>query len=305
MAIPAYDELFPYILRVLDNGSTMRLNLIRDKIALLLNLSDEDQKEMLPSGNQKTFDNRCNWAVVYLTKAGLLERPQRATYLLSSVGKAYIAEKGFNITLKDLQAYDSFRDFININKNDIKSDLVALHHEDDQTPDVQLSKAVNKINQSLADNLLTEIFNMSPLFFEKLVLDLLHKMGYGGKRDNVIIRTPYSQDDGIDGLIKEDELGLDYIYVQAKRWKDTVGQPVIQQFAGALSGKGAHKGVLITTSSFSSKAVTFAENHLASKIVLIDGEKLTDLMITYGVGLTVEYEYRIQKIDKDYFDEEI
>lgn len=303
MAIPAYDELFPYVLRALKDGSAKQLKTIRDEMAVLLELTEEDFQDVLPSGRQRTYDNRSNWAVVYLTKAGLVERPKRATYILSEAGKKHIREKGTAVTLDDLHAYESFRAFVKTEKKDPEY-KTSTNHEEDQTPDMQIITAVNTINQSLADALLTEIFSMSPLFFENLVLDLLYKMGYGGRQNNAIVKTPYSHDDGIDGLIKEDELGLDYIYVQAKRWNNTVGQPEIQQFAGALSGKGARKGVMITTSSFSSKAMHFAENHSASRIVLIDGKKLTDLMIAYGVGLTVESEYRIQKIDKDYFDEE-
>lgn len=303
MTIPSYDELFPYVLAVLKDGSIKSNNVIRNEVAALLNLGEEERKEMLPSGSQRTFDNRVTWALVYLTKAGLLERPKRATYNLSPAGNEHIAKNGTAILLADLRAYESFLTFIGAEKKEEKAKDQTTH-DDDGTPDIQLLSAMDKINQTLADELLSEIFNMSPLFFEKLVLDLLHKMGYGGKHNNVIIRTPYSQDDGIDGLIKEDELGLDHIWVQAKRWKDTVGQPAIQQFAGALSGKGAHKGVMITTSNFSSKAIAYAENHLASKIVLIDGKKLTDLMIAYGVGLTIEHEYRVQKVDRDYFDEE-
>lgn len=302
MSIPMYHDLFPYVLQVLQDGNMKQLRTLRGDIALILDLTDLEMRELLPSKTQTVFDNRCNWASYYLFRAGILNKPKRSWYQLSTEGKKHISEHGFSITLKDLERYESFRQFTKPSDKSVPVIPEPLEI-DTLTPEDRINRAMDELTQQLADEILSEVMNMSARFFEKLVLDLLFRMGYGGQQSNSIIQTPYTNDDGIDGLIREDELGLDFIYVQAKRWKNTITQPDIQQFAGALSGQGARKGVFITTSSFSTKAMEYAKRHLASNIVLVDGKRLTELMIAYGVGLTVTYEYKLQKIDKDYYDE--
>ena len=301
--LPTYDKFFPYVLESLKDGNPKKLKDIRKEIAQIMNLTEEQTTALLPSKTQSIFDNRTNWAAYYLKRAGILTTPQRGVYILSQEGIKYIEKNGYSILKTDLEKYDSFKEFIKP-KDSVETINKENTGQEELTPEDKITDAINTLNQQLADELIEEIMSMSPIFFERLVLDLLYQMGYGGKRDNSIIHTSFSQDDGIDGLIKEDELGLDYIYIQAKRWSNVVGQPEIQKFSGALSGFAARKGVFITTSKFSSKAIDYAKTHPYSTMVLIDGKKLADLMITYGVGLSVEYEYRIQKIDSDYFNED-
>lgn len=308
--LPKFDEFYPDILEILKNKEVYRLSVLRDKIARKRNINDEERRKLLDSGTQSVYDNRIGWALTYLKKAGIIERPERAKYKISNRGLEYIKEKGIDINTKSLNEFEEFREFQTINQENKNSNQLLNKEKEDQeldlnTPDEIMNHSFSKIQDQLSEDILTEIMNMSPLFFEKLVLDLLYEMGYGGKGEDRIIYTAASRDDGIDGLIKEDELGLEHIYVQAKRWKGTVGQPEIQKFSGALNGKGANKGVFITTSQFSKQAINFSETLLASKIVLIDGEKLTNLMITYGVGLFTKDTYKIQRIDTDYFNEEM
>lgn len=305
MAIPSYNEFYPFILKILEDKKAYELSVIRDLIKKEMNLTKEDMSEMLPSNKQTVFANRVNWACVYLFKSGIIDRVKRGIYKITKMGEVFIIQNGYNITHNDLIKYESFREFINIDKKPVKDKLKEEIEEiPDETPDMQIEEAFKVLNKQLSDEILNEIMQMSPIFFEKLVLDLLFEMGYGGKDKQRIIHTRYTQDDGIDGLIKEDELGLDYIYIQAKRWGGVVGQPQIQQFSGALSGKGAKKGIFITTSWYSKKAINYADTHQASRIILIDGEKLSKLMITYGVGLSTSYIYKLQKIDKDYYTED-
>lgn len=299
MTIPKFNELFPYVLEELINGEELHIKEIKKRIKEKLELSEEEMNLLVPSGKVTYINDRIGWACSYLKMAGLLETPKRGIYVLSKLGNEYFNKYGFNIELSQV------KNLIDKNKPEvieIKSEPSTIEEE---TPEDQIHNAIINFNAQLADDILTEISNMSPRFFEKLVLDLLYAIGYGAKSENAIIKTPYTNDDGIDGMIKEDELGLDYIYIQAKRWATTVGQPEIQKFAGALSGVGARKGVFITTSDFSRKAIDYAKTYISSKIILIDGKRLTDLMISFGVGLTVEKEYKIQKIDKDYYDEEM
>ena len=295
-------------MEILNDGSPRTLKQIRNEVAQKRKFSEEELREMLPSQRQTLFHDRLNWAVQYLFQGGLLERPKRATYTLSSIGKEYITEKGFNITLDDLRQYERFRGFYHKEQNALDHEAATPNTitESEETPEDLISRAQRMLNQQLSEDLMQEILAMDPIFFEKLVLDLLIAMGYGGKDETNIIRTPATGDGGIDGLIKEDELGLEYIYVQAKRWQPgrKVSRPDVQTFIGALSGQSARKGVFITTADFTAEARAFAENNKAGKVVLINGEELTRLMITYGVGLSTVSEYKIQIIDSDYFVDE-
>lgn len=210
--IPKFYEFYPYILEILSDQKTYKLSEIRDILAKRLDITEEERKILVPSKTQTVYDNRVSWACIYLAKAEVIERPKRGEYTITSRGKNLIKEKGFDISRDDLERYESFREFLKPKDN--SSDAEKENKEvGEKTPEDQINDAFEKIHQQLSDELLTEIMNMSPLFFEKLVLDLLKNMGYGGKDDSNITHTQYVQDDGIDGMIKEDELGLDYIYV--------------------------------------------------------------------------------------------
>jgi len=303
--LPKFNEFFPYILKILENNEVKTLKELRDQLAIDMNISKEQREILLASKVQTVYDNRVGWALGYLSKGGILEKPERAKYKLSKKGQEYIKKNGYDITVEYLKTLKEFQKFMGAGKNDTSEneENIQVDIDDEETPDDIIGRGIVAMNTNLSTELLNEISKMSPKFFEFLVLDLLQKMGYGGSINNSTIHTGDGPDDGIDGIIKEDELGLDHIYVQAKRWLPQVGQPKIQEFVGALSGKGAIKGVFITTSTFSKKAIEYSNSLKDYRIVLIDGEKLTELMINYGVGLTTEHIYKIQKIDTDYFEE--
>lgn len=311
MAIPKYHQLFPLVLEILEDGRILRLIEINNHIIDKLNLSEEESQLMLPSGTQTVIRNRSDWASYYLRRAGLLKVEKKGHYQITDIGKDYIQQNGYQITLDDLNQFEPFRDFLGASRAKDSKDKTtsegreaeqnSTDQEKTQTPEEQIEEAIKVLDQQLADDLIAEIMQMPPAFFEKLVLDLLIAMGYGGKDKRNSKLTPLSNDEGIDGLIKEDELGLDHIYIQAKRWKDPVGRTEIQRFVGALSGFGARKGVFITTSRFSNGAEEYASRQLQNKIVLISGERLARLMMAYSVGLNVENTYVLRKIDKDYF----
>lgn len=245
MAVPKYDEFYPYVLRILEDKKEYKLSEIREELVRIMSLTEKDLEELLPSKTQTIFYNRVNWACIYLKNAGILSSPQRGIYVLTSRGEEFIKEKGYEINNEDLLKYESFREFQNIDKKEKdKTEKNTQEKVLDVTPEDQIDEAFKALNAQLSEDILGEIMEMSPIFFEKMVLDLLYEMGYGGKDKNRIIHTRFTKDDGIDGLIKEDELGLDHIYIQAKRWSGVVGQPEIQRFAGALSGKGARKEYL-------------------------------------------------------------
>jgi restriction system protein len=301
MAIPGYQDLMLPLLKFVSDGKEYSLREIIERLAEEFNLSEEERNEFLPSGQQRVFDNRVNWAKTYLSKAGLLESPKRGYIKISKVGKQFLADNPNldKLTNKDLMQFESFREFISRgNKKNI-----VLHIES-ETPTEVIEQKIQEVNEALADELLRKIKNSSPKFFEKLVIDLLLKMGYGGSEKEMAEVVGKSGDEGIDGTIKEDKLGLDVIYIQAKRWEGPVGRPEIQKFVGALAGKKAKKGVFFTTSTFTDEAKDYV-SHLEQKVVLIDGNKLADLMIKYNVGVSVEKVIEIKRIDSDYFEEDI
>ena len=305
MAIFRFDEYFPYVLQVLDPDHVYKNAEIRDQVASLTGATPEDQEIMLESKRNTVFSSRVNWAITYLRNAGLLESQRRGVQRLSMEGKQFISDHGYACTLDDLRQYESFVRFITPKpkqEDDSESAEATVQHAgSDLSPEEQIERAFDTINRKLADDLMEAIMDMSPRFFEQLVLDLLQKMGYGGRTQQSFSPTPYSQDGGIDGIIREDELGLDHIYVQAKRWTGNIGAPQIQQFSGALNGLKASKGVFITTSTYTKEALRYVENNLYNTIILIDGERLTELMIQYGVGVSEARTYVIQRLDNDYF----
>lgn len=309
MAVPKYNEFFSPVLRALEDGQIKRALEIRKYALNYLNVSEEDRKQMLPSNTQRLVDNRATWAITYLCKANLIERVAKGKYKITNTGIQVLHEKKDYVELKDLYQFDSFRQFINTDtmsgeKKDLSKPSV-LEDLQEGTPQDNLNASMEQINKELSANLLSEIMERSPAFFEKMVVQLLLKMGYGSALEDGFV-TGCSGDEGIDGIIREDKLGFSSIYIQAKRWAEdkAIGRPEIQKFVGALAGQGAQKGLFITTGTFTKEARSYVEKQLSTKVVLVDGEKLTKLMIEYNLGVSVETVYTIKKIDTDFFSEE-
>lgn len=309
MAVPKYNEFFSPVLRALEDGQIKRALEIRKYALNYLNVSEEDRKQMLPSNTQRLVDNRATWAITYLCKANLIERVAKGKYKITNTGIQVLHEKKDHVEMKDLYQFDSFRQFINTDTmSEEKKDLSkpsVLEDLQEGTPQDNLNASMEQINKELSANLLSEIMERSPAFFEKMVVQLLLKMGYGSALEDGFV-TGCSGDEGIDGIIREDKLGFSSIYIQAKRWAEdkAIGRPEIQKFVGALAGQGAQKGLFITTGTFTKEARSYVEKQLSTKVVLVDGEKLTKLMIEYNIGVSVETVYTIKKIDTDFFSEE-
>ena len=300
MAVPDYQSLMLPILKIASDGSEHTLGEVSEKLALEFKLSDTDRKELLPTGLQPRFGNRVGWARTYLKKAGLLESPGRGRIRITERGLGLLKRHPAQVNTKLLREFPEFLEFQKATRSSSKpEDLEGT----DQTPEELLEASYQALRRGLAQELLERIRNCSPEFFEKLVVDLLLTMGYGGSRKDAGQAVGQSGDGGVDGVIKEDKLGLDVVYIQAKRWDATVGRPIVQGFAGSLEGFRARKGVLITTSKFTEDAKDYA-NRIEKKIVLIEGEQLAQLMIDHGIGVTEEAAYVVKKIDTDYFDED-
>lgn len=265
-------------------------------------LNESERHELLPSGRQATFDNRVGWARTYLKKAGLVESTRHGYYQITDRGIKVLTDKPDAINAKFLKQFPEFREFQNDSRKTDSTDA-SDQEGSKQTPEEVLEQAVQQLNNNLAIELVQTIKESSPAFFETLVIDLLVAMGYGGTRKDAGQTIGRSGDGGIDGIIKEDRLGLDVIYVQAKRWENSVARPEIQKFAGALQGMRAKKGVFITTSSFSSGARDYV-SRIDSKIILIDGHQLAAFMIEHDVGVSPAASYIVKRIDIDYFADE-
>lgn len=309
MPIPDYETLMLPVLRLAADGAEHN---VRDAIEVLsdeFSLTQEERNEMLPSGNQLLFNNRFSWARTYLKQAGLLTSPKRGIFIITARGKELLAQSPDHIDTALLDQYPEFLEFRSRRKdkkdngNGRKPRIITTVTKEMETPEDALAAAYTKLRQSLEAELLDTIKEASPAFFERLVVDLLVNMGYGGNRRDAGKALGKSGDGGIDGIIKEDRLGLDVIYIQAKRWEGTVGRPEIQKFAGALQGQRARKGVFITTSSFSREAEEYS-SIIDTRIILIDGERLTSLMVDHNVGVSTVGQYEVKKIDSDYFDNE-
>jgi restriction system protein len=302
MPIPDYQSFFLPLLLLASDGN---VHSVRDTIETLsnqFNLSDEERKALLPSGTQRIVDNRIGWARTYLTKAGLLETPKRGYFQITPAGRALIATNPQEINVNILMQYDTFQEF-RFGKSPQTENKKDFPVSPQATPQEQLEEGIEKINQNLSEELLHEVKNCSPSFFEKIVVDLLITMGYGGSRKEAGEVLGKTGDEGIDGIIKEDKLGMDTIYIQAKRWEAVVGRPEIQKFVGALHGQRAKKGIFITTSSYTKDALDYVKN-IDPKVILIDGKTLTNMMITFNVGVSILQTLEIKKIDTDYFHEE-
>ena len=306
MAVPIFEEfLYPFLLAT--NNKDMTVSEMRQYIIDYFHLTDEDCSLRTKSGKMTQVADRLNWGRQYLRRALMIELPQRGVYRITKRGKDYLASHN-SMSKKDLMEYPEFASYAtgtNVTKptsseNTPSNEVVS----EDLTPTEQLEQAYHAIVDDLADDLLQKTLEQSPYFFEHLVVDLLVRMGYGGSFANSAQVTQYVHDDGIDGIIFEDKLGLDKIYIQAKRYKldNTVGKPQIQQFSGALDEQKASKGVFITTSTYSKEAKQYVEK-LNKKIVLIDGLELARYMIEYNVGVSTKQVYEIKRIDSDYFEE--
>jgi restriction system protein len=294
------------ILKLVSDGQEHKYRDLIEKLASEFKVTDDERKELLASGNQAIFDNRVGWAKTYLKKAGLLESPKRATFVITQIGLDTLKKKLERIDAKFLRQFPSFLEFQNASRNDNETEEeIAIVETNEQTPEENLDKAYQRIRKSLASELLNRVVELSPTFFERLVVELLVKMGYGGSIKDAGKAIGKSGDEGIDGTIKEDKLGLDIIYIQAKRWKpgNVVGRPELHKFVGALAGQGAKKGIFITTSNFTKEALEYTPKN-ETKIVLIDGEQLAQLMTDYNLGCTTQQVYELKKIDNDYFGEE-
>jgi len=304
MAIPDYQSIMLPLLELLSDSKEHLFRNVIETLAKTFKLNDEERKELLPSGQQAVFDNRVGWARTFLKKALLIESPRRGVSQITQRGLAVLTKKPNRIDVKFLEQFHEFIEFRSTKKesSDIEDKIETTN---DQTPEEALEYSYQKIRKSLAQDLLTKTVTLSPAFFEKLVVNLLVKMGYGGSIKDAGKAIGKTNDEGIDGTIKEDKLGLDIIYVQAKRWQpgNVVGRPEIQKFVGALAGQGAKKGIFITTSSFSKEATEYTPKN-ETKIVLIDGEKLAQLMIDYDLGVSSITKYEVKRIDSDYFGEE-
>ncbi|MCK6614369.1 MAG: restriction endonuclease [Ignavibacteriaceae bacterium] len=302
--IPDFQSIMLPLLVLLSDEKEHRFKDMIEALAIKFKLTEAEKREMLASGLQEIFRNRVAWASSYLKKAGLISSPKRALFTITEEGLRVVKSNPDKINIAFLKKYASFLEFQKKNHTESEEEN-QITSVNNSTPEENLEAAYKSIRSALAAELLEKVLSLSPHFFEKLVIDLLVAMGYGGSLTDAGKAVGKSGDEGIDGIIKEDRLGLDIIYIQAKRWKPgtVVGRPEIQKFVGALAGQGAKKGIFITTSQFSKDAVDYNPKN-ETKIVLIDGEKLSQLMIDYNIGCSVERTFELKKIDNDYFGEE-
>jgi len=315
LPIPDYESAMLPLLQLAADGVEHRSRDAVEELAARFDLNDEERAEMLPSGTAPLFDNRVGWARTYLKQAGLLESPKRGLFKITARGIDVLASNPPRITASFLDQFEEFRAFRTRRRENTSESVQQINEAaktcerqnqdllSDQTPEDMLASAYQHLRRNLESELIEQIKAASPAFFERLVIDLLVQMGYGGSRLDAGRAIGKSGDGGIDGIIKEDKLGLDVIYVQAKRWEGTVGRPEIQKFAGALQGQRASKGVFITTSAYSRDAIDYV-GMINSKIILIDGEQLAGLMVDHDVGVSTVGMYELKRLDNDYFEGE-
>ncbi|MBL0268066.1 MAG: restriction endonuclease [Chitinophagaceae bacterium] len=303
--IPTYEEIMLPLLKFLSDGNEHSLQEAHDYLADQLGLTEHERRELLPSGQQPIFRNRLGWARTYMNKAGLLDSTKRAHFRITERGLQLLNEQPKEISSEILFRYPEFVEFRLMRKPKDDSEVSIPENKDSErnvTPEETLEYAFQKLHSELAREVLDTVKKATPAFFERLVVDLLIRMGYGGSRKDAGEALGRSGDGGIDGIIKEDKLGLDTIYIQAKKWENSVPVKEIRDFTGALASKKARKGIFITTSSFPPSVYEFV-TQVEYKIILIDGEQLAYYMIENNVGLSVVNEYKIKKIDTDYFEE--
>ncbi len=300
MPIPDYQTIMLPLLRLAHDGDDHSINDAIEILASEFSLTNEEKSRLIPSGSPK-FYNRVSWAKTHLKKAGLLEYPERGYFKITKRGLDILADNPSKINMAYLKQFPEFVAFRQTHHKD-EGEEESIEEDDKYTPDEALEIAYQKIRNDLADELLETIISSPPAFFEKLVVDLLVAMGYGGTHRDASRAVGGVGDGGIDGIIDEDRLGLESIYIQAKRWQRTskVSRPQVQSFVGALTGNNSNKGVFITTSDFTNEARSYVSG-LNLKVILINGERLANLMIDYGIGVTTRIIYEIKNLDYDYF----
>jgi restriction system protein len=303
MAVPGFQSLMLPLLKLAADGQPHSLAEARAALAAEFKLTQAEREEPLPSGTQSKFANRVAWSKAYLQQAGLLSSPKRGHFQISDRGRDVLKNPPPAIDIKFLDAYPEFQQFrtpkADAEHKHSPTEPESVEHE---TPEEALAEAHLTMRSNLAAEVLARVKSASPEFFERLVVELLLKMGYGGSRMDAGRAVGKAGDEGIDGIISEDRLGLDTVYLQAKKWDGRVGRPEVQKFVGALHGKRARKGVFITTGSFSTEALGYVE-HIDPKVVLIDGKRLAELMIDFNVGVATAQTYHVKRIDSDYFEE--
>jgi restriction system protein len=308
MPVPPFQEFMLPLLRIIHAHGEMGTSDYYAELANKFGLTEEEKQETIPSGRALMYQNRIAWAGTHMVKAGLLSRPSRGKLAVTDLGRKVLQQAPERIDLRFLQQFEGSREFRNLDEDGhrtIPEAPASTTTESDEalSPDEQLLVSYRQLRRSLADDLLALVKSAPPAFFEQLVVDLLVRMGYGGSHEDAGEAIGGSGDGGIDGIIKEDRLGLDFVYIQAKRWENVIGRPLIQGFAGSLEGQRARKGVFITTSSFTDNAREYV-NRIEKRIVLIDGAELANLMLDYGIGVTDVATYKVQRIDPTYFGEE-
>jgi restriction system protein len=306
MAVPQFEALMLPLLHVHADGQPYPRRELRERLSAVLGLSEEDLGERLPSGVQGTFENRTNWAAFYLTQAGLLERAGRGVTKLTPRGEAVLGEAPAGIDIEFLKRFSGFQEFLARKGTRRPQRVGGAGSHGEVTPLEAIEGAYQEIRSALVEQVLERLRTESPAFFEQVVLDVLLAMGYGGSRREAGEQLGRSGDGGVDGVIREDRLGLDVIYLQAKRWAEdhAVRRPDVQAFTGALQGFHADKGVFITTSRFTDDARTYAAG-IQTRVVLIDGAELAELMIDHGVGVSIARSYDLKRLDEDYFDADL
>lgn len=300
MPIPDFQTLMRPLLAAHEDGAEHINRDLVSELADQFELTEDERREMLPSGGARLFDNRVGWAKTHISQAGLLESPRRAVSVITERGRAVLKDYPDRVDLRVLGTFEDYKEFRNRRKSPEEQAESEEETANTQTPEESLENAYQKVRRQIEAELLTSIMDNPPDFLERVVVDLVVRMGYGGSRKDAGEALGKSGDEGIDGIIKEDPLGLDIIYLQAKRWEGTVGRPEIQKFAGALQGQRARKGIFITTSSFSAEALNYV-SMIESKIILIDGIRLAKLMFDHGIGVSSASTYEVKRIDSDYF----
>jgi restriction system protein len=299
MTIPDYQSIMLPLLEFAADGKEHETRETINHISDLFELSEEERKKLLPSGSQEIIDNRVGWAKTYLKKAGLLKQPRRGIFKITERGLKVLEENPEKIDNRFLKKFSEFREF---RSRDTGEEEEEISSTQEKTPIESLEQSYLQLRNELADEILETLHSVTPQFFEKLVIELLVKMGCGGSLREVGKAIGGTGDEGVDGVIKEDRLGLDNIFIQAKRWQSSVGRTVIQAFVGALQGQKARKGIMITTSKFTQEAYDYVDK-IEIKVALIDGNQLADLMIDHNLGVTPKETYTIKDIDTDYFQE--
>jgi restriction system protein len=301
MAIPDFQSLMLPLLRSLSDGSERTTQETLDALVAELGLNEADLTQLLPSQKAPLFTNRVAWAKFHLKRAGLIESPRRGVYRLAERGREVLRTSPDRLNLAYLARFPEYVEFRARSRTSAEIDVAPdINQEEERTPEEYIDYGYSRLRAALAAEILGRIAQMPPAFFEKLVVDLLVAMGYGGSQRDAGRAVGPGADEGIDGVIKEDRLGLETIYIQAKRWQGTVGRPEIQRFAGALQGQRARKGIFITTSDFSKEAEAYVAS-IQSTIVLVNGAQLAELMIDHGIGVTLVSTYDIKRLDSDYF----